>query len=131
MLRDECEYSLMRSIIGRCGIPVTCDAVGCSNMDENGKSLCSEKNLFTEICEYTYAKFREKDNFDNLQSMPDPRYLNVLSNQLGKESPWVESVKFADRASLKNFLDHLIRNNCTDYDIEKVRKASDLLWENE
>ena len=69
--------------------------------------------------------------FDGMEPTPDPRNLNVLSERLGGKTMFREFIHFADRASLRNFLEHLIRNNCTDYDIEKIKKACDILWKNE
>ena len=45
----------------------------------------------------------------------------VLSNALD-ENGSRDYIKFSDFSSMKNFLDHLKRNKCTDYDITKLEK---------
>jgi hypothetical protein len=48
------------------------------------------------------------------------RSLIAVSKPMGN-SMMVDCIEFSDVASMQNFLEHLERNNCEDYDLEKIR----------
>ena len=52
--------------------------------------------------------------------MPE-KPLRVLSNELD-DNGTRECMDFYNKQSIQNFVNHLIRNNCKDYDIDKIKK---------